>query len=105
MQFRPVIYAAMLVAAPGLAAAQLPLPSLEPAPPLYGLYVGAGAGFNWLQNQHLINAAGTAANASLQSRYGWAGVGSVGYALPNGLRFEFEGDYRNNQFAHGRNFG
>jgi outer membrane protein OmpA-like peptidoglycan-associated protein len=95
----------MLVAAPGLAAAQLLLPSLEPAPPLYGLYVGAGAGFNWLQNQHLINATGTAANAALQSRYGWAGVGSLGYALPNGLRFEIEGDYRNNQFAHGRDFG
>ena len=27
------------------------------------------------------------------------------YALPNGLRFEIEGDYRNNQFAHGRDFG
>ena len=25
--------------------------------------------------------------------------GSVGYALPNGLRFEIEGDHRNNQFA------
>jgi OmpA-OmpF porin, OOP family len=104
MPFRAVVYAAMLVA-PGIAAAQVPLPSLEPAPPLYGLYVGAGAGFNWLQNQHLINAAGTAANASLQSRYGWAGVGSLGYALPNGLRLEIEGDYRNNQFAHGRDFG
>jgi outer membrane protein OmpA-like peptidoglycan-associated protein len=99
------MYAAMFVVAPGLAAAQLPLPSLEPAPPLYGLYVGAGAGFNWLQNQHLINATGTAANAALQSRYGWAGVGSLGYALPSGLRFEIEGDYRNNQFAHGRDFG
>jgi OOP family OmpA-OmpF porin len=104
MRFRVVVYAAMLVA-PGLAAAQLPLPSLEPAPPLNGLYIGAGAGINWLQNQHLINAAGTAGNAALQSRYGWAGVGSVGYALPNGLRFEIEGDYRNNQFAHGRDFG
>jgi OmpA-OmpF porin, OOP family len=104
MQFRAVVCAAMLIA-PGLAAAQLPLPSLEPAPPLNGLYIGAGAGFNWLQNQHLINAAGTAANAALQSRYGWAGVGSLGYALPNGLRFEIEGDYRNNQFSHGRDFG
>jgi hypothetical protein len=47
MKFRAVIYAAML-GAPGLAAAQLPLPSLEPAPPLNGLYIGAGARFNWL---------------------------------------------------------
>jgi hypothetical protein len=53
MQLRAVACAAMLVA-PGIAAAQLPLPSLQPAPPLNGLYIGAGAGFNWLQNQHLI---------------------------------------------------
>ena len=60
----------------------MPLPSLEPAPPLNGLYIGAGAGFNWLQNQHLINATGTAANASLQSHFGWAGVGSIGWPCP-----------------------
>src|SRR3954465_13510732 len=75
------------------------------AQPLNGLYVGAGAGINWLQNEHLIGATGTAGNAALQSRYGWAAVGSIGYALPNGLRVELEGDYRNNQFAHGRDFG
>ncbi len=32
-------------------------------------------------------------------------MGSLGWALPNGLRVEIEGDYRNNQFAHGRDFG
>jgi outer membrane protein OmpA-like peptidoglycan-associated protein len=83
----------------------MPLPSLEPAPPLTGLYIGGGAGFNWLQNQHLINATGTAGNASLQSHFGFAGIGSIGWALPNGIRVELEGDYRNNQFAHGLNFG
>jgi outer membrane protein OmpA-like peptidoglycan-associated protein len=75
------------------------------AQPLNGLYIGAGAGVNWLQNEHLINATGTAANAALQSHVGWVGLGSVGYALPYGLRFEIEGDFRNNQFAHGRDFG
>ena len=104
MRLRSALYAAMMLT-PGLAAAQMPLPSLEPAPPLTGLYIGAGAGFNWMQNQHLINATGTAANASLQSHFGWAGVGSIGWALPNGIRVELEGDYRNNQFAHGLNFG
>jgi OmpA-OmpF porin, OOP family len=104
MQLRNVVCAAMLLT-PGVAAAQMPLPSFEPAPPLNGLYIGAGAGFNWLQNEHLINATGTAASASLQSHFGWAAVGSVGWAFPNGLRVEIEGDYRNNQFAHGRNFG
>ena len=104
MQLRNVVCAAMLLT-PGVAAAQMPLPSFEPTPPLNGLYIGAGAGFNWLQNEHLINATGTAASASLQSHFGWAAVGSVGWAFPNGLRVEIEGDYRNNQFAHGRNFG
>ena len=104
MRLRSALYATVLLT-PGLAAAQMPLPSLEPAPPLNGLYIGAGAGFNWLQNEHLINATGTAASASLQSHFGWAAVGSVGWAFPNGLRVEIEGDYRNNQFAHGRNFG
>ena len=85
--------------------AQMPLPSLEPAPPLTGLYIGGGAGFNWMQNQHLINATGTAGNASLQSHFGFAGIGSIGWALPNGIRVELEGDYRNNQFAHGLDFG
>jgi OOP family OmpA-OmpF porin len=32
-------------------------------------------------------------------------VGSLGWAFPNGLRLEIEGDYRNNQFSHGRDFG
>ena len=73
MKFRAVVCAAMLLT-PGVAAAaaQMPLPSFEPAPPLNGLYIGAGAGFNWLQNEHLINATGTAASASLQSKFGWA---------------------------------
>jgi OOP family OmpA-OmpF porin len=93
------------VAIASAAHAQMPLPSLEPAPPLTGLYIGGGAGFNWMQNQHLIDATGTAGNASLQSHFGFAGIGSIGWALPNGIRVELEGDYRNNQFAHGLNFG
>ena len=43
MQLRSVIYAAMLLT-PGVAAAQMPLPSFEPAQPLNGLYIGAGVG-------------------------------------------------------------
>ena len=80
MQLRNVVCAALLLT-PGVAAAQMPLPSFEPTPPLNGLYIGAGAGFNWLQNEHLINATGTAASASLQSHFGWAAVGSVGWAF------------------------
>ena len=73
MQLRGMVFAAMLLA-PGLAAAQMPLPSAEPAPPLNGLYIGAGVGLNWLQNEHLINAAGIAADASISSHLGMVGV-------------------------------
>jgi outer membrane protein OmpA-like peptidoglycan-associated protein len=83
----------------------MPLPSFEPAPPLYGPYLGGGGGFNWLQNEHLINGLGTAADASLQSKFGYAAIGTLGWAFTNGLRAELEGDFRNNQFSAGRNFG
>lgn len=73
--------------------------------PLQGLYIGAGAGVNWMQDQPLINATGTASDARLRSRAGPAFVLAVGYALGNGLRLEVEGDYRNNRFSQGRNFG
>jgi OmpA-OmpF porin, OOP family len=105
MKLRNALLAVTIVSAPGIAAAQMPLPSFEPAPPLYGLYLGGGAGFNWLQNEHLINGFGTAADASLQSKFGYAAIGTVGWAFTNGLRVELEGDFRNNQFSAGRNFG
>jgi OmpA-OmpF porin, OOP family len=104
MKLRNALLAATIVSAPGIAAAQMPLPSFEPAPPLYGLYLGGGGGFNWLQNEHLINGLGTAADASLQSKFGYAAIGSLGWAFTNGLRVELEGDFRNNQFSAGRNF-
>jgi outer membrane protein OmpA-like peptidoglycan-associated protein len=104
MQLRSVVCAAMLVT-PGLAAAQMPLPSMQPAPPLSGLYIGAGVGVNWLQNEHLINTQGTAVNGSISSHVGMVGVASIGYALPNGLRFELEGDLRNNPINAAHDLG
>jgi outer membrane protein OmpA-like peptidoglycan-associated protein len=32
-------------------------------------------------------------------------VGAIGYGLGNGIRLELEGDYRNNRFSQGRDFG
>ncbi|MFL5283149.1 MAG: OmpA family protein [Rhodopila sp.] len=104
MKLRNALLAATIGLTPGIAAAQMPLPSFEPAPPLYGPYIGAGAGFNWLQNEHLINGLGTASDASLQSKFGYAAIGSLGWAFTNGFRVELEGDFRNNQFSAGRNF-
>ena len=75
------------------------------AQPVTGLYVSLGAGGNYLQDEHLADATGAASNASLRSRIGPAAVGALGYGLSNGLRLELEGDYRNNRFSQGRDFG
>jgi outer membrane protein OmpA-like peptidoglycan-associated protein len=67
------------------------------AQPFQGLYVGAGAGYNLPQNVRttpLTNAFGSG-SLHLDEGGGFAGVGSVGYALGNGFRFEVEGSYRN----------
>src|SRR6476646_5544206 len=105
MQLRSVIDAAMLLT-PGVAAAQMPLPSFEPAPPLNGLYIGAGVGLNWLQNEHLIGTQGTALNGAISSHLGMVGVASVGYAVPYiGLRVELEGDLRNNPVNSAHDLG
>ena len=101
---RTLLAATIASSMSGVAAAQMPLPSFEPAPPLTGLYIGAGAGFNWLQNEHLINAVGTATNAAVQSHFGCCAVGSIGWALPYGLRVEIEGDYRNDALMEGAMF-
>ena len=101
MNLRSAVYAATLLT-PGLAAAQMPLPSFEPAQPLSGLYIGAGVGLNWLQNEHLIGTQGTAVNGAISSNLGMAGVASVGYAMPYyGFRMELEGDLRNNPVNYG----
>ena len=74
-------------------------------PPVTGLYISLGAGANLLMDEHLVNAAGTAAEARMRSRIGPAAVVALGYGLGNGIRLEFEGDYRNNRFSQGRDFG
>jgi opacity protein-like surface antigen len=74
-------------------------------PPVTGLYISLGAGGNILMDEHLVNAAGTASDARLRSRIGVATVAAVGYGLGNGIRLELEGDYRNNRFSQGRDFG
>ena len=98
------ILAAAAVLAPGYAAAEVPLPAMGQAP-LSGLYIGAGVGLNWLQNEHLINSIGTAAPGSISSHLGMVGVASIGYALPMGLRFELEGDLRNNPISGAHDLG
>jgi OmpA-OmpF porin, OOP family len=58
------------------------------AQPFQGLYIGAGAGYNLPENWS--NSRVTVA----EPKGGAVGLGSVGYALGNGFRFEVEGSYR-----------
>jgi hypothetical protein len=94
----------------GLAAALLAAPlsvQAQPAnpPPVTGLYVSLGAGANILMDEHLVNGTGTASDAKFRSRIGPAVVAAVGWGFGNGIRLEIEGDYRNNRFSQGRDFG
>ncbi len=100
MRLKNTLFAATLVAAPLSVQAQPANP-----PPVTGLYVSLGAGANLLMDEHLRNANGTAADARFRSRIGPAVVAAVGFGLGNGIRLELEGDYRNNRFSQGRDFG
>ncbi len=101
MQLRSALLAATVLVAPVAAKAQA----------ISGLYVGAGAGVNFLQNEHVDsirfpqrNIAGVN-GGTIRFDSGFVGVASVGYGLGNGLRLEVEGDYRSNKFTSLRRNG
>ena len=79
---------ATILAAPGVAFAQ----------PIEGLYIGAGAGGNDLQQERVLASPGLGLSAKhLDTNIGGAGVGSVGWGFGNGLRLEVEGNFRHNR--------
>ncbi len=85
-----------------LAGSVLAMPALAMAQPVSGLYVGAGLGVNFMQNQTVKSIDLGAAGVSTQHYHpkfdlGPVGVISLGYGLGNGLRVEVEGDYRTNE--------
>jgi OmpA-OmpF porin, OOP family len=84
MSLRKALLAATVLALP-MAAAQ--------AQPVSGLYVGAGAGVNI---RHDSESRGVSV---VPDNPGFAGVGSIGWGFGNGLRVEFEGNYRYNEVA------
>ncbi|WP_428484196.1 OmpA family protein [Rhodopila sp.] len=100
MKLRNVLVATTMIGAPLSVHAQAVNP-----PPVTGLYISLGAGGNYLQDEHLIGRGGNTSDAAFRSRIGPVVVGAVGYGLGNGIRLEFEGDYRQNRFSEGRNFG
>lgn len=84
MNLRNALLAAAVVAAPVLAA------SAVQAQALNGLYIGAGAGINWMTGTN-VNPGSTALRSD---GVGFVGLGSIGYAFGNGVRVELEGNYR-----------
>jgi len=69
-----------------LAATVLALPVAAQAQPVSGLYVGAGVGANYRDDN----------NSDVKTNWGYAAVGSIGWGFGNGIRAEIEGNYRNN---------
>ena len=85
MNLRNAMMAAAVLAAPVVIA-----PSAVQAQALNGVYIGAGAGINWMAPTK-VNPGG----AKLKSdNIGFVGLGSIGYGFGNGLRVELEGNYR-----------
>ena len=92
-----------------LAATVMVAPVAAVADPINGLYIGAGAGANYLQDltiksitypqQPIPPRTGSFPGSNVTSSLGFIGVGSIGYGLGNGLRFEVEGGYRQNKLS------
>ncbi|MCS6932839.1 MAG: outer membrane beta-barrel protein, partial [Acetobacteraceae bacterium] len=85
MNFRKTMLAAGALLA-------LPLAAPAGAQPVEGLYVGAGAGLNWLQRETFSGTPGYNVTFDL----GYGGVISLGWGFGNGIRAEVEGSYRQN---------
>src|SRR5579872_420757 len=85
MRFRNVVATLALL---------LGVPLAAQAQPIQGLYIGAGAGYNLPENVGVKTKAPVSPRAELVTQGGVVGLGSIGYGLGNGFRFELEGDYR-----------
>ncbi len=92
-----------------LAATVLAAPFAVHAQPVDGLYIGAGAGGNILQNETVKRIAPGPTNFGHGSNYkfdaGPVVIGSVGYGLGNGLRLELQGAFYDNKINRLANGG
>jgi outer membrane protein OmpA-like peptidoglycan-associated protein len=102
MSLRSALLASSLLALP------LFLPSIAQAQPqpLSGVYIGGGAGVNFMQDADLdaqgrlgntLRGRGVSRNGTLKTDTGGVGVLSIGYGFGNGVRAEFEGNFRANK--------
>jgi outer membrane protein OmpA-like peptidoglycan-associated protein len=106
MRLKHALLASSILAAP------LAVPTLAhaQAQPVTGLYVGAGAGANFLSNETVKSItfpngakAGYGTNPKFDT--GFVGLASIGYGLGNGVRVELEGNYRENSGRLAAGFG
>ena len=73
------------------------VPLVAKAQPVSGLYVGAGAGVNFITDPYVRHSPGLGTVGKTQQfDPGFQGEASIGYGLGNGLRFEIEGNYIDN---------
>ncbi len=91
MQFRGMLLAAAVAALPFAAQAQ----------PIEGLYIGGGVGLHLPQNtgvsrDHFLIGG---SHLRLEQSAGFEALGSIGYALGNGARFEIEGNFNQNSIS------
>ncbi len=95
MKLRSALLAATVLAAPVAAKAQ----------PVSGVYIGLGAGFNYLMDENIKSTSITVNGVTFTNpstgkakfHGGFVGLGSLGFGFGNGLRAEIEGDYRQNK--------
>jgi len=91
MTLRATLLTATMLAAPLAARAQ----------PISDVYIGVGAGVNFMQDERLRSATIGGSNFDLGKTLlrfdpGYRALASVGYGFGNGLRVEIEGDYFRN---------
>src|SRR3954469_24960089 len=100
---RKLLLAATVLAAP------VALATGAAAQPITGLYIGAGAGANFMEQQQTRLGLTSPGAALVYGRSsfdtGLAALGSVGWGFGNGLRLEVEGNYRHNDAKSGQSAG
>ena len=100
---RPTLLAATLLGTPAL------FHGVACAQPVSGLYIGAGSGGNFMQDERnksiRIGNATVPTGSRVSFQTGIVGVGSLGYGFGNGLRVELEGNYRYNRPDSFRSIG
>lgn len=89
MKFRTALTLATVLATPVAAMAQ----------PIDGLYIGAGVGGSFSQNQGIDRSHTGGIGGRIRNDFGPLGVASVGFGFGNGIRLEVQGDYRTNKLV------